>query len=137
MGRQNDSGGHVASNLLRLAAIPFNPGRFVVEDEEREVKPFARDRARESRLWDATPNSSNQPASRTSSGILENGNADAGPAPKIAAPVASTERAPDQTERCAVKRPAIAGELLSSLAFTSLTSSTSENDSEVEASSES
>jgi hypothetical protein len=27
LGRQNDSGWHVASNLLRLAAIPFNPGR--------------------------------------------------------------------------------------------------------------
>ncbi|MGA7135260.1 MAG: hypothetical protein WBZ15_23495 [Mycobacterium sp.] len=44
----------MASNLLRLAAIPFNPGAFVVKDEERKVKPFARDRARESRLWDAT-----------------------------------------------------------------------------------
>jgi hypothetical protein len=83
------------------------------------------------------PNCSTQPASGTSLGIAENGNADAGPAPKIAAPVASNERAPDQTERRAVIRPVAAGELLSSCASTSLTSSNSENDSEVEASSES
>jgi hypothetical protein len=29
-------------------------GAFVVKDEEREVKPFASDPAREARLWDAT-----------------------------------------------------------------------------------
>jgi hypothetical protein len=29
-------------------------GAFVVKDEEREVKPFAKDLARESRLWEAT-----------------------------------------------------------------------------------
>jgi len=68
---------------------------------------------------------------------VENGNADAGPAPKIAAPVASTEMVPDQIDRRAVMRPVTAGELLSTRAFTSLTSLNSENDSEAEASSES
>jgi hypothetical protein len=29
-------------------------GAFVVKDKERDVKPFAKDPAREARLWDAT-----------------------------------------------------------------------------------
>jgi NAD(P)-dependent dehydrogenase (short-subunit alcohol dehydrogenase family) len=48
------SGPMLASIVLDDRWAHLQDGAFVVKSEEREVKPFAVDRARESRLWDAT-----------------------------------------------------------------------------------
>ena len=48
------SGPALASIVLDDRWAHLRDGAFVVKDEEREVKPFANDPARESRLWDAT-----------------------------------------------------------------------------------
>jgi hypothetical protein len=48
------SGPTLASIVLDDRWAHLRDGAFVVKDEEREVKPFATDAARESRLWDAT-----------------------------------------------------------------------------------
>jgi NAD(P)-dependent dehydrogenase (short-subunit alcohol dehydrogenase family) len=48
------SGPTLASIVLDARWAHLQDGAFVVKDEEREVKPFATDAARESRLWDAT-----------------------------------------------------------------------------------
>jgi NAD(P)-dependent dehydrogenase (short-subunit alcohol dehydrogenase family) len=48
------SGPALASVVLDDRWAHLRGGAFVVKDEVREVKPFASDRARESRLWDAT-----------------------------------------------------------------------------------
>ncbi|MDT5319423.1 MAG: hypothetical protein QOD88_1945 [Mycobacterium sp.] len=48
------SGPTLASIALDDRWAHLQDGAFVVKDEEREVKPFASDPARESRLWDAT-----------------------------------------------------------------------------------
>jgi NAD(P)-dependent dehydrogenase (short-subunit alcohol dehydrogenase family) len=48
------SGPGLASIALDDRWAQLRDGAFVVKDEEREVKPFAADSARESRLWDAT-----------------------------------------------------------------------------------
>ena len=48
------SGPMLASIVLDDRWAQLRDGAFVVKDEEREVKPFATDPARESRLWDAT-----------------------------------------------------------------------------------
>jgi len=48
------SGPTLASIVLDDRWAHLRDGAFVVKDEEREVKPFATDPARESRLWDAT-----------------------------------------------------------------------------------
>ena len=48
------SGPMLTSIALDERWAHLRDGAFVVKDEEREVKPFASDRARESRLWDAT-----------------------------------------------------------------------------------
>jgi hypothetical protein len=44
----------LASVVLDDRWAHLRDGAFVVKDEEREVKPFAKDLARESRLWEAT-----------------------------------------------------------------------------------
>jgi hypothetical protein len=44
----------LASIVLDDRWAHLRDGAFVVKDEEREVKPFAKDPTRESRLWDAT-----------------------------------------------------------------------------------
>jgi NAD(P)-dependent dehydrogenase (short-subunit alcohol dehydrogenase family) len=48
------SGPTLASIALDDRWARLRDGAFVVKHEEREVKPFATDPARESRLWDAT-----------------------------------------------------------------------------------
>jgi NAD(P)-dependent dehydrogenase (short-subunit alcohol dehydrogenase family) len=48
------SGPTLASIVLDDRWAHLRDGAFVVKDEERDVKPFATDAARESRLWDAT-----------------------------------------------------------------------------------
>jgi NAD(P)-dependent dehydrogenase (short-subunit alcohol dehydrogenase family) len=48
------SGPMLASIVLDDRWAHLQGGAFVVKNEEREVKPFAKDPARESRLWDAT-----------------------------------------------------------------------------------
>jgi NAD(P)-dependent dehydrogenase (short-subunit alcohol dehydrogenase family) len=48
------SGPALASILLDDRWAHLSHGAFVVKDEEREVKPFANDPVRESRLWEAT-----------------------------------------------------------------------------------
>jgi NAD(P)-dependent dehydrogenase (short-subunit alcohol dehydrogenase family) len=48
------SGPALASVILDDRWADLRDGAFVVKDEEREVKPFANDPARESRLWEAT-----------------------------------------------------------------------------------
>jgi NAD(P)-dependent dehydrogenase (short-subunit alcohol dehydrogenase family) len=48
------SGPMLASVVLDDRWAHLRDGAFVVKDEEREVKSFAKDQARESRLWDAT-----------------------------------------------------------------------------------
>ena len=48
------SGPMLASIVLDDRWAHLRDGAFVVKDEEREVKPFAKDPMRESRLWDAT-----------------------------------------------------------------------------------
>jgi NAD(P)-dependent dehydrogenase (short-subunit alcohol dehydrogenase family) len=48
------SGPTLASVVLDERWAHLKDGAFVVKDEEREVKPFAIDPARESRLWEAT-----------------------------------------------------------------------------------
>jgi NAD(P)-dependent dehydrogenase (short-subunit alcohol dehydrogenase family) len=48
------SGPMLASLVLDDRWAHLCGGAFVVKDEEREVKPFAKDLARESRLWEAT-----------------------------------------------------------------------------------
>jgi NAD(P)-dependent dehydrogenase (short-subunit alcohol dehydrogenase family) len=48
------SGPMLASIVLDDRWAHLRDGAFVVKSQEREVKPFAVDRARESRLWDAT-----------------------------------------------------------------------------------
>ncbi|MGB7866905.1 MAG: SDR family NAD(P)-dependent oxidoreductase [Mycobacterium sp.] len=48
------SGPMLASVVLDDRWAHLRDGAFVVKDEEREVKPFAKDLARESRLWEAT-----------------------------------------------------------------------------------
>jgi NAD(P)-dependent dehydrogenase (short-subunit alcohol dehydrogenase family) len=48
------SGPALASIVLDDRWAHLRDGVFVVKDEEREVKPFATDPAREARLWDAT-----------------------------------------------------------------------------------
>ena len=48
------SGPMLASIVLDDRWAQLRDGAFVVKDEEREVKPFATDPARESQLWDAT-----------------------------------------------------------------------------------
>jgi NAD(P)-dependent dehydrogenase (short-subunit alcohol dehydrogenase family) len=48
------SGPMLASLVLDDRWAHLRGGAFVVKDEEREVKPFAKDLARESRLWEAT-----------------------------------------------------------------------------------
>jgi hypothetical protein len=47
------SGPLLASVVLDDRWAHLRDGAFVVKDEEREVKPFAKDLARESRLWEA------------------------------------------------------------------------------------
>jgi NAD(P)-dependent dehydrogenase (short-subunit alcohol dehydrogenase family) len=48
------SGPALASIVLDNRWAHLRDGAFVAKDTEREVKPFARDPAREERLWDAT-----------------------------------------------------------------------------------
>jgi NAD(P)-dependent dehydrogenase (short-subunit alcohol dehydrogenase family) len=48
------SGPALASMVLDDRWAHLRDGAFVVQNEEREVKPFARDPRREARLWDAT-----------------------------------------------------------------------------------
>jgi NAD(P)-dependent dehydrogenase (short-subunit alcohol dehydrogenase family) len=48
------SGPMLASIVLDDRWAHLRDGAFVVKDEEREVKPFAKDPTRESRLWDPT-----------------------------------------------------------------------------------
>jgi NAD(P)-dependent dehydrogenase (short-subunit alcohol dehydrogenase family) len=48
------SGPLLASVVLDDRWAHLRDGAFVVKSEEREVKPFAKDLARESRLWEAT-----------------------------------------------------------------------------------
>jgi NAD(P)-dependent dehydrogenase (short-subunit alcohol dehydrogenase family) len=48
------SGPMLASIVLDDRWAHLRDGAFVVKDKEREVKPFAKDAAREARLWDAT-----------------------------------------------------------------------------------
>lgn len=48
------SGPALASIVLDDRWAHLRDGAFVVKDTEREVRPFARDRRRETRLWDAT-----------------------------------------------------------------------------------
>jgi NAD(P)-dependent dehydrogenase (short-subunit alcohol dehydrogenase family) len=48
------SGPALASIVLDDRWAHLRDGAFVVKDEERDVKPFAQDPAREARLWDAT-----------------------------------------------------------------------------------
>jgi NAD(P)-dependent dehydrogenase (short-subunit alcohol dehydrogenase family) len=48
------SGPALASVVLDDRWAHLRDGAFVVKDEEREVKPFAKDPDREARLWDAT-----------------------------------------------------------------------------------
>jgi len=48
------SGPMLASIALDDRWGHLRDGAFVVKDKEREVKPFARDRGREARLWEAT-----------------------------------------------------------------------------------
>ncbi len=48
------SGPALASIVLDDRWAHLSGGAFVVKSQEREVKPFANDPARESRLWDAT-----------------------------------------------------------------------------------
>jgi len=48
------SGPMLASVVLDDRWTHLRDGAFVVKDEEREVKPFAKDLARELRLWEAT-----------------------------------------------------------------------------------
>ncbi len=48
------SGPALASIVLDDRWAHLRGGAFVVKDEERQVKPFATDPAREARLWDAT-----------------------------------------------------------------------------------
>lgn len=48
------SGPALASILLDDRWAHLRGGAFVVKDQERQVKPFARDPQREARLWDAT-----------------------------------------------------------------------------------
>ena len=44
----------LASVVLDDRWAHLRDGAFIVKDEEREVKPFAQDLSRESRLWEAT-----------------------------------------------------------------------------------
>ncbi|GAB2544998.1 SDR family NAD(P)-dependent oxidoreductase [Nocardia heshunensis] len=48
------SGPALASIVLDDRWSHLRDGAFVVKDKERDVQPFAMDRAREARLWDAT-----------------------------------------------------------------------------------
>jgi NAD(P)-dependent dehydrogenase (short-subunit alcohol dehydrogenase family) len=48
------SGPALASIVLDDRWAHLRDGAFVVKDEERDVKPFAKDPVREARLWDAT-----------------------------------------------------------------------------------
>jgi NAD(P)-dependent dehydrogenase (short-subunit alcohol dehydrogenase family) len=48
------SGPALASIVLDDRWAHLRDGAFVVKDEERDVKPFAKDPTREGRLWDAT-----------------------------------------------------------------------------------
>jgi NAD(P)-dependent dehydrogenase (short-subunit alcohol dehydrogenase family) len=48
------SGPALASVVLDDRWAHLRDGAFVVKDEERDVKPFAKDPTREGRLWDAT-----------------------------------------------------------------------------------
>ena len=48
------SGPALASMILDDRWAHLRAGAFVVKNEEREVKPFAKDPRREARLWDAT-----------------------------------------------------------------------------------
>ena len=48
------SGPMLASVVLDDRWAHLRDGAFIVKDEEREVKPFAQDLSRESRLWEAT-----------------------------------------------------------------------------------
>jgi NAD(P)-dependent dehydrogenase (short-subunit alcohol dehydrogenase family) len=48
------SGPSLASMVLDDRWAHLRDGAFVVKNEEREVKPFAKDPQREARLWDAT-----------------------------------------------------------------------------------
>ena len=48
------SGPALASIVLDDRWAHLRDGAFVVKDEERDVKPFAKDPTREERLWDAT-----------------------------------------------------------------------------------
>ena len=48
------SGPALASVVLDDRWAHLRDGAFVVKDEKREVKPFANDPVRESRLWEAT-----------------------------------------------------------------------------------
>jgi NAD(P)-dependent dehydrogenase (short-subunit alcohol dehydrogenase family) len=48
------SGPLLASIVLDDRWAHLSDGAFVVKDEKREVKPFANDQARESRLWEVT-----------------------------------------------------------------------------------
>jgi NAD(P)-dependent dehydrogenase (short-subunit alcohol dehydrogenase family) len=48
------SGPALASIILDDRWAHLRGGAFVVKDKERDVKPFAKDPAREARLWDAT-----------------------------------------------------------------------------------
>jgi NAD(P)-dependent dehydrogenase (short-subunit alcohol dehydrogenase family) len=48
------SGPMLASVVLDDRWAHLRDGAFIVKDEEREVKPFAKNLARESRLWEAT-----------------------------------------------------------------------------------
>jgi hypothetical protein len=60
-------------------------------------------------------------ASRASPGIMLDGEAMAAPAPKNAAPVASSEKAIDNIDRFTSGRPLTTGEVLSSFVFISTT----------------
>jgi hypothetical protein len=48
------SGPALASIVLDDRWSHLRDGAFAVKDEERDVKPFAKDPVREARLWEAT-----------------------------------------------------------------------------------
>ena len=54
MSRAHGPGPMLASIALNDRWAHLQGGAFVVKDEEHEVKVFASDPVRESRLWDAT-----------------------------------------------------------------------------------
>jgi hypothetical protein len=85
-------------------------GAFVVKRQEREVKEFAGDRLASRDCGRRRQNYLPWNARRASPGIMLDGEAMAAPAPKNAAPVASSEKAIDMTDRFTSTRPVTAGD---------------------------